>query len=349
MARGGRPLSQVARVRAQPSRQLRLQQGGARHHVDDFLATCVNRCRLLDLAQRFQDRFGEVKSQSGDVLSYVGTTIQIERTDESVSVRMTMGKAIGDILAESAVEGVAQTPAADNIFDVKDAPLLSEDRRKRLHRLVAMTLYTAQRVRPDLLLPVSFLSSRVTCATEDDDAKLTRMLRYLNGTREVGIVLSCSLPILLSCYADASFAVHSDRKSHSADLCKIGDGLVSARSYKQKLVTKSSGESEFVCGSDAVSTAVGHRNFLIEQGHEMPPVVLYQDNTSAIALAQKGKPASDRTRHVDIRYFFVKDMIDSGDFAIEYLASDMMLADVLTKPIQGARYVAMRDQLLNWH
>ena len=126
------------------------------------------------------------------------------------------------------------------------------------------------------------------------------MLKYLNGTRERGIVLSSSVPFRVELCADASFAVHHDRKSHSADLLLLGGGLVGARSYKQKIVTRSSAEAEFVCCSDSVSVGIGLRNFLIEQGHEMLPVVLYQDNTSSIFLAEKGKPASVRTRHIDI-------------------------------------------------
>jgi histone deacetylase 1/2 len=318
-------------------------------HVDDFLATCIDEMKLDQLEAQLLERFVEVKTQKGDSLSYVGLNISIKRTPTAVSVVVTMEKTVGDILTKSEVQGVANSPAAASLFDINEAtPLLSETARKRFHRLVAMALYLTKRVRPDVMLAVSFLTTRVTCATTEDEAKLTRLLKYLNGTRELGLVLSGVMPLQVELYADASFAVHPDRKSHSADLLLLGGGFVAARSYKQKIVTRSSAEAEFVCCSDSVSVGLGLRNFLIQQGHEIPPVVLYQDNTSSAFLAAKGKPASDRTRHVDIRYFFVFDCVARGELRIEYMPTERMRADMLTKPLQGSLFAEPRDQLLNW-
>jgi hypothetical protein len=80
----------------------------------------------------------------------------------------------------------------------------------------------------------------------------------------------------------------------------------------------------------------------------MAPATVYQDNMSTIALAAKGRSTSDRTRHIHIRYFFVKDRVDSGEVRIEYKPTKLMLADLLTKPLQGDLFRAMRKELLNW-
>ena len=69
---------------------------------------------------------------------------------------------------------------------------------------------------------------------------------------------------------------------------------------------------------------------------------------SAIALAAKGRSTSDRTRHIHIRYFFVKDRVDAGEICVEYKPTKLMLADLLTKPLQGDLFRAMRKELLNW-
>jgi hypothetical protein len=81
----------------------------------------------------------------------------------------------------------------------------------------------------------------------------------------------------------------------------------------------------------------------------MGPATLYQDNTSAMKLAEKGMSTSERTRHVNIRYFFVKDRIDSGEIKLEYKPTKMMIADILTKPLQGEHFRRLRAELLNWY
>ena len=88
-------------------------------------------------------------------------------------------------------------------------------------------------------------------------------------------------------------------------------------------------------------------HFLVEQGYQIGPATVYQDNKSTIALAEKGRSTSDRTRHIHIRYYFIKDRIDSKDVRIEYMQTGLMLADLLTKPLQGELFRRLRNQLLN--
>ncbi len=80
----------------------------------------------------------------------------------------------------------------------------------------------------------------------------------------------------------------------------------------------------------------------------MGPADVFQDNHSTMALAAKGRSTSDRTRHIHIRYFFVKDRVDSGEVSVKYMPTKLMLADILTKPLQGELFRAMRQELRNW-
>ena len=73
----------------------------------------------------------------------------------------------------------------------------------------------------------------------------------------------------------------------------------------------------------------------------------HQDNKSTIALAEKGRSTSNRTRHIAIRYFFVHDRIKSGEVQLEHLPTEQMLADFLSKPLQGELFRTLRDRLLN--
>jgi hypothetical protein len=80
----------------------------------------------------------------------------------------------------------------------------------------------------------------------------------------------------------------------------------------------------------------------------MAPAKIYQDNQSAIALVRNGKSNSERTRHIAIRFFFIADRINSKEIEIEYMKTGEMLADILTKPLQGELFRKLRSKLLNW-
>jgi len=149
-------------------------------------------------------------------------------------------------------------------------------------------------------------------------------------------------------YVDASFAVHFDFRSHTGAVVTLGDGPISVDSSRQKLNTKSTMESEIVGASDGSNNIFYLRNFLIEQGYRMGPAKLYQDNQSTLAILKTGQ-MSKRSRHINIRYFYLKDRVDQGEFELEYIPTDEMLADLLTKPLQGEKFRMLRDRILNWN
>jgi KUP system potassium uptake protein len=119
-------------------------------------------------------------------------------------------------------------------------------------------------------------------------------------------------------------------------------------STRKKINTKSSTEAELVGVADAMSQIAWVRNFLIAQGFEITDNVIYQDNQSTILLARNGRRSSGkRTRHIDIRYFFVTDRIAQGDVRVEYCPTQQMVADIFTKPLQGSLFRRLRDLVLN--
>jgi len=188
----------------------------------------------------------------------------------------------------------------------------------------------------------------VTLATEEDKGKLRRVLSYLHNTRKLGIVLGCKGEgVSLSVYADASYAVHGDYKSHGGVFISHNRGPVLVKCSKQKIVTKSSTEAELVTLSDAVSLAAYNIEFLKGQGYKVN-AVLHQDNTSCISLAENGRSNSDRTKHIGIRYFFVKQYVDNGTMKIQHCPTLQMIADILTKPLQGELFRRLRDLLLGY-
>jgi hypothetical protein len=100
--------------------------------------------------------------------------------------------------------------------------------------------------------------------------------------------------------------------------------------------------------SDSTGQILWTRNFLIEQGYNVEAATIYQDNMSTIALVKNGKSNSERTRHIALRFFFVADRVASKEVKVEYMQTGEMLADILTKPLQGELFRKLRDKLLNW-
>jgi hypothetical protein len=148
---------------------------------------------------------------------------------------------------------------------------------------------------------------------------------------------------------DASYAVHPDMKSHTGGVMSFGVGGFCCKSTKQKLNTKSSTEAELVGASDYLPNLLWVKMFLQAQGLNLSETVLEQDNESAIKLETNGRmSAGPKSRHIDIRFFFIKDRTRDCGIEIRHCPTLNMLADFFTKPLQGALFRKFRDVLLGY-
>ena len=315
-------------------------------YVDDLLCTCEFAEALEWLKDELVKEYKDVNSNVGPVHSYLGMTFdwQVES-----KVKVTMSGYIKDMLALYEVEGTRVTPALQDLFEVDaNSARLDAALSESFASRVAKVLYLAKRVRPDILLTVNFLASRAREPTEQDWAKLARLLQYINATSEMGMVLEATKSIQLLAYVDASFAVHSDFKSHTGGILSLGAGPVFTKSKKQKLNTVSSTEAELVGISDMLPQALWSRDWLLAQGYEVGPLKLFQDNTSTIHLSNNGPSNKERTRHIAIRYYWIKDRVVAREVEIAHLGTADMIADFLSKPLQGELFRGLRKLLLNW-
>jgi hypothetical protein len=172
---------------------------------------------------------------------------------------------------------------------------------------------------------------------------------YLAGTAEMGLRLRVSEDgLTVLAFIDASFGIHPDGKGQSGSTSSLGSGSTYANSSKQVMTAKSSAESEAIATSDHVVRVLHTRNFIIAQGYDIGPAIVYQDNMSVMEVVKRGQNGSSQTKHIAIRYNFIRDYVGSGEIEIRYMPTEMMVADVLTKPMQGAAFVEARRRLLNW-
>ena len=315
-------------------------------HVDDMMISSSDDKRLDKVIKEIEDLYPGLTKNRGKILNYIGMTFNYEQLGK---VSISMEGFIKDLL-EDCVEivGVSTSPANNNLFTIDEtSPLLPDKMRERYHSLTAKLLYLSKRTRPDILTSIAYLTKRVLEPRTDDWKKLARTIQYIRGTRTIPLTLEVDTPVKTIAYIDASYAVHIDKKSHTGCIITLGKGAIYGKSSTQKLNTISSTEAELVAMTEAGNQVLWTRNFLIHQEYEVSPATIYQDNLSTIQLIKNGRSNSERTRHIDVKFFFLHDRIKLDHIIVTYKSTKEMIADLLTKPLQGEQFRALRDQVLN--
>ena len=161
------------------------------------------------------------------------------------------------------------------------------------------------------------------------------------------LTLKVDTPVNVIAYIDASYAIHADKKSHTGCIVTLGKGAIYGKSSTQKLNATSSTETELVAMTEASNQVLWIRNFMIHQEYKVGPAVIYQENLSTIQPIKNGRTNSERTRHIDIKFFFLHNRSNMDHVIVTYKSAKEMIADLLTKPLQGEQFKALRDQVLN--
>ena len=175
-----------------------------------------------------------------------------------------------------------------------------------------------------------------------------KLLAFLNYSIDDVLKLAADEFTKLYWYVDASFAVHPDMKSHTGSIFTLGYGSIISASTKQKVNSRSSTEAELNGVDDRISKILWTKRFIEAQGHKVQLNVVYQDNTSTIKLQENGKAScGKRTRHFDIKLFYITDLIARDEVHVEYCPTDMMIADYMTKPLTGKKFMLFRKWIMN--
>jgi hypothetical protein len=154
---------------------------------------------------------------------------------------------------------------------------------------------------------------------------------------------------MLRWWIDASFAAHPNmRRGHAGGGLSVGREFSIVTSTKQKLDIRSSAETEIVGVDDCMPSVLWTRCFKEAQGHGVQENIVCQDNKSAILVWKNGKASSSkRTKHVNVRCYFVTDLINKKDLAVEWCPTLRdMIGDHMTEPNQSALFTKFRDQIM---
>jgi hypothetical protein len=309
-------------------------------YVDDSMICTQNEKVREEVLLSLEREYGKL-SQGSE--SYRG--LQFENNDKG-GVRVHQRRYIDKLLIDEQTKGTVSTPTAGNFLEeVEGSPMLNDDEKQKFVVTVARLNWLSTQTRPDLRFCISYLSSRAGRPNQADQRKLKRALKYLNGTRTLGLSYT-NEPIVLRACIDASHLTHADRKGHSGIYLSLGNGFFTSRSKKQKLHCQSSAESELYSLNTGLNIILWARNLLTEMGYDCGTTVVEQDNQSSIKLAEAGKPTA-RTIHLEMRQFRVTEYVLNKTIRLEYVQSSEMVADILTKSVDAATFRRLRDRMHN--
>jgi hypothetical protein len=319
-------------------------------YVDDTKISHVDPEVVTEIVEAIEANFGKMTVTRGKEHTFLGMDFVLNGNG---TVTIAMNSYIKEAIADFGedVSTPAGTPGGKGLFAVdEESPPLSHADAELFHSIVAKLLYISSRARSDISPTIAFLCTRVAKSTDQDWSKLRRLLRYLSSTIDLTATLGADGLVKMYTWVDAAYAVHEDMRSHTGGCISLGRGVFIPKSTKQKLTTKSSTEAELVGASDYLPNTIWAKNFLGAQGYDITENIFYQDNQSAIRLETNGRAsAGQKSRHINIRYFFIKDdRIASDGMKVVHCPTAIMLADFYTKPLQGALFKKFRSVILGY-
>jgi hypothetical protein len=319
---------------ADPCAYTKQHEDGAMYltvHVDDMLLVSPTQRSRKGFEASLEDQF-EITKQLND-LSYLGMTIQ--KAETGIKVHQ-MGYIDSMMLKFGARPDTLVTSPTGSEFLTADLEDEEVNKTKYLGLIMSL-MFLARFTRVDILMPVTYLATKSADPRQKDYNKAMKILNYVIRTKTRVLWFGTHPTLELRVFTDASHMLHADAKGHGGIIVTYGGTIIASKSFKMKLVTKSSTESELVAIEEAVPYVLWMLTLLENLNLEVvKPVSIMQDNLSAIGIVNNGG-SFNRSKHMVARYQFVRQHMELGDITFKHCSGDIMPADMLTKPLEGLR------------
>jgi hypothetical protein len=172
------------------------------------------------------------------------------------------------------------------------------------------------------------------------------VMRYLKGTIDYGLSYVGDHDFTLSGYTDADWAgIVSNRKRTSGCCFSLGSSMISWQTRKQSSIALSTVEAEYIVACSASCEAIWLRKLLTDLFDlDMRATLILCDNQSCINMTEN-PVFHDRSKHIEIRYHYICDMVQRGALKFQYISTNEQVADMLTKPLSRIKFEYFRDKL----
>ncbi len=311
-------------------------------YVDDILLASKSDERMTEVKKALAKQF-DMKDM-GELHHFLG--VKITKDPETGDIWMGQETYTRSVLQNFSMENSKPTSTPVDT-SVKLAKATGEDEKIDPHlyqSAVGSLLHLSTRTRPDIAYAVSSVAKFCSQPARQHWVAVKRIMRYLNGTQNLGIHYTADNKTECTGYSDADWAGDlDDRRSTSGYIFQIAGASVSWRSVKQKCVALSTAEAEYMALSGAAQEAVWMRQLLSDLGREVVgATTIQEDNQSAICMA-KSPQFHGRTKHIDIKFHFVREQVNEGKIKLEYCQTGDMIADMLTKGLSHAQLSKLRS------
>jgi len=312
-------------------------------YVDDLIIASRSYNELVKIKKSLQHTFKMI--DLGPISHILG--IDIKRESLTGNLRLSQTRYIKDLINKFNFNDAKEvvTPLDANIKISKDlCPQTDEERiemkKKPYRELVGSLIYLANASRPDIAFAANALSRFCSNPGTAHWHLAKRILRYLKHTSHYSIVYEKN-DDRLQAFTDSDWAGDTDdRKSCTGNVITLAGGPISWRSKKQTSVALSTMEAEYAALAETSKEVVYLKRLLCFMGFEKcveSPIRIFCDNQSAIQLS-KNAILHKRSKHIDISFHFVRELVERKTIEVIYLRTDQMIADILTKSLPKIKH-----------
>jgi hypothetical protein len=309
-------------------------------YVDDMVVTGNDPAEQAALKNYLSTEF-EMKDL-GSLKYFLG--IEVSRCKSGIF--LSQRKYVLDLLKETDMTACKpiSTPLAEGMKLGIDRTQGSID-KGRYQRLIGRLMYLGH-TRLDLAHALSIISQYMHNPGEQHMSAVMRILSYLKGSPGKGVLFQKNGHFKIECYTDVDWARSTDdRRSTSGYFTFVGGNLVTWRSKKQNVVSRSSAEAEFRGMTLSICELLWLKFLLQDVGvNHSQPMKLFCDNKVAHDIAHN-PVQHDRTKHVEVDRFFIKEKLDNKVIEVPPIGTDDQVADILTKAVSSNKFSRFLDKL----
>ena len=313
-------------------------------YVDDFLIIGKNREKIDKIKAELRSKFD--LEDLGAANYFLG--VRIVRNRPAKKIYLCQDAYIKQILERFSLENCVTTDcpsaAGSEVHMLKFEGTASKEKISEYQSKIGSLLYLAIHTRPDIAFQCSTLSRFLTNPSPQHMKAANRIFQYLAGTKNLCIVYDGNLEAQqckLHCFCDSDWAgCRETRLSTGGNVFFLAGGVISASSKRQTSVSLSSTEAEYYALGACIRELIWIQQLMREmqyKGKDIERTRLYSDSQSALALSENPE-LHQRTKHIDIKHHFIRNIIDKGSVNTRYISTKEMVADGLTKNLPSVRH-----------
>ena len=311
-------------------------------YVDDGLLAATDMQDLISFISQMEAEFEITVTEASYFLG-----VEIEKNADG-SIKISQAAYAKRVLERFKFENCKAVATPMMKITVSDSTAESRkvDTSFPYRQAVGALMFLMTGTRPDLAYSVGHLSRVLDKPTAEDIVRVKRVFRYLAGTMTKGIVYKpdCN-PGSLECYSDADFAgCTATGRSTSGVVISYAGGAISWLSRRQVMVATSTTESEIVAATEGAKEVIWLKRLFCDILKLKHTPVLQVDNSATVKLAQNPE-FHRRTKHIDVKYFFVREKVIDKTIEISQISTEHQVADIMTKPLDRVRLAYLCDRM----